>query len=153
MKKVLLLAVLILFRIAVNAQLFTGLIDGAGLGSANEVLNHFINKGYKITKSEEHPNSKAIFMLGRLESENVDVLIHMKRIKNDTAQIGYITIYLPPSADYKKIYSNHKKRFIKNFDRPVQSYRDKCHWESGNKIRYTIGYEDQHVYHNIEYIK
>jgi hypothetical protein len=151
MKRLFTIAV-VLTIISTAAFCQNGYIDGAGVGPVKEVVEHFLNKGYTIQKSEKNSNSPLIFMLGKLKSRNVDVLIYMKKEERDTTQIEYICMYFPKSNNVHKDYFNHKKCFINGFGRPTRSTRTKSYW-MGEDVKYTIGVEDGHVYHSLEKTK
>jgi hypothetical protein len=150
MKRLLIAVVLMVVSTAAFCQ--NGYIDGAGVGPVKEVVEHFLNKGYTIQKSENHPNSPLIFMLGTLKSRNVDVLIYMKKEECDTTQIGYICMYLPKSNNVNKDYLVNRKCFINGFGRPTKSTRTQSYW-IGQDVKYTIGIEDGHIYHSLEKVK
>lgn len=153
MKKSIIAAVLTIISTTAFCQ--NGFIDGAGVGPVKEVVQHFLNKGYTIQKSEKHPNSSLIFMIGRLKSRNVDVLICLKRMYNDTTEIGYICMYFPKSKDVRKDYLIERKRFINGFGKPNRCDRTKSYWtglgtDEYDNLKYTIGVEDGHIYHSLE---
>lgn len=153
MKKLFIAVVLIVVSTAAFCQ--NGFIDGAGVGPVKEVVGHFLKKGYKIQISEHYPNSPIIFMTGRLKSRNVDVLICMRRMHNDTTEIGYICMYFPQSKNVKNDYLTERRKFINGFGKPNRSDRKKSYWtglgtDEYDNLKYTIGIENGHVYHSLE---
>ncbi len=150
MKRLFIAVVLMVVSTAAFCQMFDGFIDGAGLGSVNDVVSHLEQKGYKRQISEKYPNSPLIFMIGTLQPQNIDVLIYMKTEDHDTTQIGYICMYFPPSVNVWKDYIAHKKRFSDTFGSPTYSNRTKSYWKGQNNIKYNIGVEDGHIYHSLE---
>ena len=153
MKKFIFAVVLMVVSTAAHSQMFNGFIDGAGLGYVNEVVPFLEKKGYEQIKSKDYPNSPLIFMLGYMDS--VDVLIMIQRKDEDSLDIKKITLFYPPSKNPSKDYSYHRKRFIKEFGVPTKVAKNSSYWlglgtDDQDNFVYTIGIEENHVFHSLE---
>jgi hypothetical protein len=152
-KKLMTAFALTIISAAAHAQMFDGFIDGAGLGHVNDIVNFYKEKGYKEVKSKDYPNSPIIFLLGRINKD--DVLILINRKDEDSTDIKKITIFFPESKIASKEYHSHRQEFIKKFGVPTGIKSNSSSWvgigtDDIDNYIYTIGIEDNHVFHSLE---
>lgn len=149
MKKLILLMSLMVITFSSYSQLFDGTIDGSIPGPEDLVVEHFIKKGYTI---QEHPDCPPDikFLLGNVEFKKKKELVLIYLLKEqDTDFVRYITLYFPKEEKLKDAFEEHKKMFTKKFGKPTKQYVTKSKWVMGI-YTYTIGVEEESVYHKIE---
>jgi hypothetical protein len=149
MKRIFTIAVvLMVVSTAAFSQLFDGTIDGAVPGKTSDVSAHFIKKGYKSINCTGC-DTNLLFFDGKLSyySRKTNVIICM--VKENSEFTSFIGATFPNSNRVLLQYAEHRKMFIRSFGKPTDELPKSSKWVFAT-YTYTIGWEGNHIYHEIK---
>ena len=139
---------------ASNAQLFDGTIFGALPGRQKDLIEYYEKKGFRTVHAAGNSN-ETVVMEGVINGtgtsyNNMDYLIRIQKDSTDPDYVKSISLFYPKNADSVISQMKHyQKAFINSFGLPSQELTDFYRWIFLHYI-YTIGHEDQRVYHRLE---
>ena len=154
MKNLLFFLISTLFLSASNAQLFDGTIFGALPGRQIDLIEYYEKKGFRTVHAAGN-SKETVIMEGVINGtgtsyNNMDYLIRIQKDSTDPDYVKSISLFYPKNADSVISQMKHyQKAFINSFGLPSQELTDFYRWIFLHYI-YTIGHEDQRVYHRLE---
>ncbi|MFN5334919.1 MAG: hypothetical protein ACK5BV_07010 [Bacteroidota bacterium] len=154
MKRLTIIFIIIFYCAATKAQLFDGTIFGALPGRQKDLIEYYEKKGFRAVNALGNSN-ETVVMEGVINGtgtsyNNMDYLIRIQKDSTDPDYVKSISLFYPKNADSVISQMKHyQKAFINSFGLPSQELTDFYRWIFLHYI-YTIGHEDQRVYHRLE---